>query len=45
MKLENLSTIEQMESFINGSQAVAFVVGASKKERYLFVERILKRFN
>jgi len=44
MKLDNLSTIEQMDSFINGSQAIAFAVASNKDERYRFVERILKRF-
>lgn len=44
MKLDNLSTIEQMESFINGSQAIAFTVAASKQERYRLVDSILKRF-
>ncbi|HHX3355004.1 TPA: hypothetical protein ACU9KK_000523 [Legionella anisa] len=38
MKLDNLKTIEQMESFLNGSQAIAFTVASSKDERYQFVE-------
>jgi len=33
-----------MESFIAGSQAIAFAVASNKDERYEFVERILKRF-
>ena len=44
MKLDNLRTIEQVESFINGTQAIAFAVASSKAERYQLVERILKRF-
>ncbi len=44
MKLDNLKTIEQMESFINGSQAIAFAVASSKDERYQFVERVLKQY-
>ena len=44
MKLDNLKTIEQMESFLNGSQAIAFSVASSKDERYQFVEGVLKRF-
>jgi hypothetical protein len=44
MKLENLIAIEQMEAFLNGSQAIAFAVAASKDERYQFVETLLKRF-
>ena len=41
MKLDNLSTIEQMGAFLEGSQAVAFAVATNKDERYLFVERLL----
>ncbi len=44
MKLDKLKTIEQMESFLNGSQAIAFTVASSKDERYQFVEGVLKRF-
>lgn len=44
MKLDNLRTIEQMESFLAGSQAIAFAIVSSKDERYRFVESILKRF-
>lgn len=43
MRLDNLQTIEQMESFLNGSQAIAFVVASSKDERYQFVESVLKQ--
>jgi len=45
MKLDNLRTIEQMESFLSGSQAIAFAVASSKDSRYRFVEGILKRFS
>jgi len=44
MKLDNLKTIEQMASFINGAQAIAFAVASNKNERYHFVEGILQRF-
>jgi len=44
MKLDNLHTIEQMRSFVNGSQAIAFEVASSKDDRYRLVEQILKRF-
>ena len=44
MKLDNLTTIEEMEAFINGSQAVAFVVVSNKDERYQVVEAILRKF-
>lgn len=44
MKLDNLKTIEQMESFLAGSQAIAFTIASSKDERYQFVESVLKRF-
>ena len=45
MKLDNLRTIEQMEAFLAGSQAIAFAVASNKDERYQFVEKILKRFS
>lgn len=45
MKLDNLNTIDQMRSFLNGSQAIAFAVATSKDERYRFVEGVLKRFS
>lgn len=44
MKLDNLKTIAEMETFLNGNQPVAFSVASSKDERYLFVDGILKRF-
>jgi transposase InsO family protein len=44
MKLDNLKTIEQMEAFLNGSQAIAFAVATGKDNRYQFVESLLKRF-
>jgi hypothetical protein len=44
MKLDNLLTIDQMASFLTGSQAIAFSVATTKDERYLFVEDLLKRF-
>ncbi len=44
MKLDNLRTIDEMEAFINGSQAVAFVVVSTKDERYQVVETILRKF-
>lgn len=45
MKLENLKTIEQMELFLKGSQAIAFAVASTKDERYEFIWRLLSRFH
>jgi len=45
MKIDNLTTTKQMESFIEGSQAIAFSVASNKDERYEFVEKILRRFS
>lgn len=45
MNLDKLATTAQMESFLNGSQSIAFVVASSKDERYELVEKILKRFS
>ncbi len=44
MKLDNLTTIDQMEAFLTGSQAIAFAIATTKDERYQFVENQLKRF-
>lgn len=44
MKLDNLKTIDQMKTFLAGSQAIAFAVATSKSERYQFVEKLLKSF-
>ena len=44
MKLDNLRTIDEMQLFLDGSQAFAFAVASSKAERYRFVENILRRF-
>ena len=43
MKLENL-TVEQMESFLTGSQPIVFAVASDKDERYKFVDGVLKRY-
>ncbi len=44
MKIENLTTIEALESFLNGSQPVAFSVLGNKAERYEFVRKALVKF-
>lgn len=45
MNVDNLKTIEQMEDFLTGSQAIAFAIATNKDERYRFVEKILRRFH
>jgi len=45
MKLDNLTSIQEMRAFLDGSQAIAFAVASSKDERYQFVEKVLRRFN
>lgn len=45
MNIDNLKSIDQMASFLSGSQAIAFAVASTKDERYRFVEKVLKRFN
>jgi hypothetical protein len=34
MNIENLTTIEELEHFIQGNQALAFTVLGDKNERY-----------
>jgi hypothetical protein len=45
MSLDKLRTIDEMVSFLDGSQAIAFTVASSKRERYALVEKILVRFS
>jgi exosome complex RNA-binding protein Rrp4 len=45
MKLEELTTTEQFEQFLNGTQAVLFEVSSVKKERYDWIKHELIRFN
>jgi len=44
MKIENLNTIDMLESFLEGNQPVAFSVLGSKTERYEFVRKTLVQF-
>ncbi len=41
MNVDNLSTIESLESFLQGNQAIAFRVLGNKAERYQFVQKTL----
>ena len=41
MSLEQLTTIDAIREFLNGTQAVAFGVAASKEERYRWVRKTL----
>jgi hypothetical protein len=36
MKLDSLVSIDQMEAFLNGSQAIIFAVAANKDDRCLY---------
>ncbi len=38
MKIENLTTIEDLENFVQGNQAVAFTVLGDKYQRYQFIQ-------
>ncbi len=44
MNIENLATIEALEDFIQGNQAVAFTVLGDKHERYQFIQKTLIKF-
>ncbi|WP_255418951.1 hypothetical protein [Paraglaciecola sp. MB-3u-78] len=39
MNIENLTTIEELERFIQGNQAVAFTVLGDKNQRYQFIQK------
>ena len=45
MNIDNLTSITQMEEFLEGSQAIAFAVAVNADERYRFTEKVLKRFS
>lgn len=44
MNIENLTTIEALESFIQGNQSVAFTVLGDKNERYQFIQKTIIKF-
>ena|GEM_PF-611658 len=39
MNIENLTTLEDLEQFIQGNQAVAFTALGDKNERYKFIQK------
>lgn len=45
MNLETLDTLEQVEAFLEGTQAVAFVVASSKHERYQWLQKTLVKWH
>ena len=45
MSTEQLNSINDLERFVNGSQKVAFTVLGNKKEKYLWIQSILIKFN
>lgn len=45
MNLDELTTLEQVEAFLNGTQAVAFAVASSKPERYQWVQKMLVKWH
>ena len=44
MNIKDLNTIEQLEQFLTGSQAVAFLVASSTDECYQGIQRTLVKF-
>jgi len=44
MNINELNTLEQLEQFLSGSQAVAFLVASSKGECYRGIQRTLVKF-
>ena len=45
MSAEQLDSINDLESFANGSQKVAFAILGSKVEKYKWIQTNLLRFN
>jgi hypothetical protein len=44
MNSENLTTVESLDQFLQGNQAIAFSVLGDKTERYEFTQKILMKF-
>ncbi len=45
MKTEELTTIEHLSNFLEGTQAVAFTISSDKDKRYRWLQRELVRFD
>jgi len=45
MNIKNLNTIEALENFVLGNQAVAFSVLGDKHQRYQLIQRSLVKFD
>lgn len=45
MNEARLTTIEQIEQFLNASTSIAFSAAADDSERYAHISRVLKRFD
>ncbi len=45
MNIESLSTIESIENFLQGNQAIAYSVLGGKTERYQFIRKTLVKFS
>ena len=45
MKLEELTTMEQLPQFLDGTQAVIFKINTLQEERYQWIQHELVRFN
>ncbi|WP_157828254.1 hypothetical protein [Paraglaciecola sp. MB-3u-78] len=44
MNIENLTTVEALDSFIQGNQTAVITVLGDKKERYQFIQSKLIKF-
>jgi len=45
MNLNALRKIEELQSFLEGSQADAFSLSGEKEEHYAFIQSILKHYH
>ena len=45
MNIDNLTTVEALDDFLQGNQAVAFSVLGDKTQRYQFTQKTLVKFN
>lgn len=45
MNLDELTTLAQVEAFLDGTQAVAFAVASNQQERYQWIQKMLVKWH
>lgn len=45
MNIDDLNCIDELDAFLSGAQAIAFIVASNKDERYRFIKKLFLKFN